>query len=117
MSVAVVSLTGTWSRTQTDRSDVYAFRRIMRRRVRANGGFFDACMPRKQPGDGLLEGTFEVEIPVGPFYRQHPQLVRTAKKLFEAMMALEMCRPPKVKYDRDAIVFRRLADGQVGALK
>lgn len=101
MSVKRVTLTGTWSRTNTTRDEVYAYRRMMRRRVQRNGGSFDAVMPRTQPGDGLLTGTFKVTIPVGFFYVEDRQTIRAAKKLFEAMMAVEMCRPPVVRYDKD----------------
>jgi hypothetical protein len=104
MRVVSVTLTGTWSRTHTARTEVYDYRRMMRRIVRENGGHFEAVMPRRQPGDGVLEGTFTVMIPVTKVYRGEVQYARAAKKLFEAMMAITMCRPPKVRYDRDPFV-------------
>jgi hypothetical protein len=101
MSVNIVTLEGTWSRTQTTRADVNYYRKCMRRRAIQNGGSFDAVCPRDQAvGDGTLGGTFKVELPVVKGLVGRHQAIRAGKKLFEAMMCAEMCRPPKVRYTK-----------------
>jgi hypothetical protein len=99
--VRLVRLKGTWSRTNTERWEVDQYRRYMRHRLQRQGGWFDAKCPRTQPDDGSMTGTFDVSIPVTNLSRDRGQSVRAAKKLFEAYMAIEMCRPPKVKYRND----------------
>lgn len=99
MSTRVVTLKGTWSRTNTTRSEVNLYRKTMFERVWNNGGTFIAKCPTKgQPGDGLLEGTFEVTLPIGRGWGGQND-VRVAKKLFEALLLRTMCRPPKVRYE------------------
>ena len=100
MGTAMVTLKGTWSRTNTERWEVTQYRQAMRLALERNGGWFDAVCPRAQPDDGSLEGTFEVCIPVSERTSSYRQKERAAKKIFEAIMALEMCRIPRVRYTK-----------------
>jgi hypothetical protein len=43
-------------------------------------------------------------------WRGQLQVIRSAKKLFEALMVLEMCRPPKVQYTSWTIAYDRAKD-------
>lgn len=99
-----VELKGTWSRTDTARWEVNFYRRQMRIRLGDNGGWFEARCPRAQPDDGSMEGTFQVTLPVSNGYSSDRQNIKAAKLLFQAIMALTMCRPPKVKFT-DAEVY------------
>lgn len=85
----------------------------MRERVSLNGGNFDAVCPRKQPDDGSLEGTFRVMLPVTNGYSSDRQTIKAAKLMFQAIMALTMCRPPKVKFT-DAEVYNVYAYQMAG---
>lgn len=95
-----VEMRGTWSRTDTDKWEVTQYRRLMRERVAANGGTFDAVCPRAQPDDGSMEGTFHVSLPVCDGYASDRQTIKAAKLVFQAIMAMTMCRPPKVKFTK-----------------
>jgi len=103
----MVTLHGTWYRKDTDRADVNEYRGAMRKMAGRNGGWFDAVCHRIPDIEGTLDGTFEVQLPVsaGWLYGRNSK-VKAAKKLFEAMMALTMCRPPKIRYLNDRTFVR-----------
>lgn len=98
MATQMVTLRGKWSRTNTTRRDVYAYRRTMRKDVARLGGTFDATLPRAQPERGTLTGTYRVTLPIvpGAGYRNTR---RKARHVFEALMLHCMCRPPRITVD------------------
>jgi hypothetical protein len=94
MFTTMVELKGTWRRTDTNTSEVYHFRRIMRRRIRELGGYFEATKKRAWSTPTEQAGTFVVRLPVR---RYKSNEYRVARKLFEAIMLQEMCRSPVIK--------------------
>jgi len=93
-----VTVTGTWSRTDTTRFDVNFYRRRMRSRARDVGGAFDATCPYKgQPDDGSLHGTFTFTVRLSSCQNEG----KVVRHILEALALSTMCRPPKLKFDRE----------------
>jgi hypothetical protein len=96
MRICYVTLKGTWHRTNTDVTDVFFYRRIMRERLRYRGGQFEATKVKAWSDHtiGRVAGKFEVTVPLRVGYTRPDKV---ARKVFEALMIGAMCRPPVIQ--------------------
>lgn len=98
-----VELRGTWSRTNTIRYDVDYYRRKLRAAARARGAEFDAvCRREPLSGDGrTLGGTFVFHVRL----EKENNALKQAEALLRALSYNVICRPPRLKVDRQKSKF------------
>jgi hypothetical protein len=106
----MVTIKGTWSRTNTARWEVYQYRRALRRRMERLGGRLDFTLPQSQKDEegeggvhpGPKSGTFTAVVPLRNNWKGSAQNGKVALHLLEAIIDLETCRGAKLKLDRYA---------------
>lgn len=93
-----VELRGTWSRTNTLRSDVSYYRRQLRAAARSYGATFDAVCSREPLSEdpSTLGGTFVFRLRLS----RSQNALKQAEALLKALSYSVLCRPPKIKVDR-----------------
>lgn len=108
----IVTIQGTWSRTNTSREDVFWYRRQLRERARRRGIEVDFSMPNSQRDDpsynpktgqgspGTKSGTFKATIPLWDNFWTPDKNARVAKLVLEALQASVFCRGAKLKIDK-----------------
>jgi hypothetical protein len=106
----MVTIKGTWSRTNTAREEVYSYRRALRKRMQRLGGWLDFTLPQKQKDDsydhpGEKSGTFTAVVPVRSNWKGPAQNGAAALHILEAVVALETCRGAKLKLDKRATTY------------
>lgn len=109
----MVTIKGTWSRTNTSRAEVYEWRQTLRRRARRFGGSLEYKLPQDQkdepegvPGWGTKSGTFTATVPLRSNYCGQRRNENAALQVVKAVLTLELCRLPKLKLDRSATYMR-----------
>jgi hypothetical protein len=109
----IAHISGTWSRTNTSRSDAYWWRARIRAAARRFGGELEYVLPQGQKdenngyGKGTKSGTFKATVPLPHNYHATKQNEDAALHVIEAALALNMCRPPKLKLNRKATYLER----------
>jgi len=117
----MVTIEGTWRRSNTSRSEVYEYRRSLRRRFQRLGGCIDFTLPQKQkdaPGHspwtggnaGPKSGTFKLTLPLHNNYKTHRQNAKAALSLARAIIDLEVCRSATLKLDHSKTTTRHDID-------
>ena len=106
MSTTMVTIAGTWSRTNTSREEVYDYRRVLRTRFRNLGGNVDFVLPQNQKdlgeyptNAGTKSGTFRASVPLRYNHHGWKKNTKVAKLVVEAILAGAFCRAPKLKVD------------------
>lgn len=106
----MVTIQGTWSRTNTSIGEVNLYRNALRRRIRRLGGTFDARLPNGQRTSRDKSGTFTATLPIRNFYGNRARRTRVVKLLLESIMAQEFCRSPRLKVDAAKTRYRESFD-------
>lgn len=112
MAARMVTIHGTWSRTNTFRFEVYDWRQVLRRIVRRMGGSLEAILPQDQKDvegerPGTKSGTFKAVIPIrtGGFLSSNKS-GKVALHVLRAILERETCRPPTLRIDNTKTTVR-----------
>lgn len=102
----VVTIRGTWSRTNTHRWEVYDYRPRIRQYLRNRGVECEFNLPQaqKDPAEGnpgVKSGTFTASVPLSYQPLAPRKGAKIAKKVLEALLEQELCRPPSLRVDWD----------------
>lgn len=96
--VYLVTIKGTWSRTNTERHEVYWYRKRLRAVFRNLGGEMEFTLPHSQKDSAKMSGTFRLTLPIRSTGERRKD-ARVVKLLADAIILMRVCRPPKLSVD------------------
>jgi hypothetical protein len=90
----LVTISGTWTREKTLRSQVRVQRKVLQEAARRIGAELKVTCNRVPPKPGALAGTFRFKVRLAA---DGWNSAVTAKKLLEALLYSNLCKPPRIK--------------------